>query len=325
MGLPLRKLPLVTLYLTERCNSRCVTCDYWQHGRTDVSRELVARLLPGFAKMGTEEVLLSGGEPFLHPEWEPIATLLRSQGLRVSLLTSGLSLAKHARRAALLFEDITVSLDGTDPHSYAAIRGLNAFDKVCEGIRLVASHGNAPGVRVTLQRSNYRELPRFVELARYLGARHVSFLAVDVGNSHAFGRTAGFSGEVSLRAEDLTVFEGLLNSLEHDYAEDFRSGFIAESPQKMRRILAYFRALLGLGGFPEVRCNAPEFSAVVTADGRVQPCFFIEGPPNAQPLGDLPETLNQPDMTQLRADIGSGKRAECSTCVCSKWRALASV
>ena len=28
-----RTLPLVTLYLTERCNSRCVTCDYWRHGR----------------------------------------------------------------------------------------------------------------------------------------------------------------------------------------------------------------------------------------------------------------------------------------------------
>ena len=30
-------LSLVTLYLTERCNSRCVTCDYWKHGRRDVT------------------------------------------------------------------------------------------------------------------------------------------------------------------------------------------------------------------------------------------------------------------------------------------------
>ena len=33
----LEQLPLVTLYLTERCNSRCVTCDYWRHGRKDVT------------------------------------------------------------------------------------------------------------------------------------------------------------------------------------------------------------------------------------------------------------------------------------------------
>ena len=35
-GSRLERLPLVTLYLTERCNSRCVTCDYWRHGRVNV-------------------------------------------------------------------------------------------------------------------------------------------------------------------------------------------------------------------------------------------------------------------------------------------------
>jgi hypothetical protein len=34
---PLRQLPLLTLYLSERCNSRCVTCDYWRFGSADVS------------------------------------------------------------------------------------------------------------------------------------------------------------------------------------------------------------------------------------------------------------------------------------------------
>ena len=43
---PLERLPLVTLYLSERCNSRCVTCDYWRHGRADMSFEAVQQLLP---------------------------------------------------------------------------------------------------------------------------------------------------------------------------------------------------------------------------------------------------------------------------------------
>ena len=51
------------------------------------------------------------------------------------------SLAKHARRAAELFDTITVSLDGTNAETYAAIRGLDAFDKVCEGIRAAAQAG----------------------------------------------------------------------------------------------------------------------------------------------------------------------------------------
>jgi MoaA/NifB/PqqE/SkfB family radical SAM enzyme len=243
----------------------------------------------------------------------------------VWLLTSGLSLAKHALHAASLFADITVSLDGTDARSYAAIRGLDAFDKVCQGIRAVSAQGNAPCLRVTLQRSNFRELPRFVELAKHLGARRVSFLAVDVANSQAFGRSTHSSGALPLLPEDLPVFERLLKSLERDYAEEFRSGFIAESPAKLRRILEYFIALQGLGDYPSVRCNAPEFSAVIAANGRVQPCFFIGGPPHAAPLGSLSAALNSPDMLMLREQIRAGNRAECKTCVCSKWREPAPV
>jgi Fe-coproporphyrin III synthase len=322
---PLRQLPLVTLYVTERCNSRCVSCDYWRHGRTDLSVAALTRLLPQLVQMGTRVVVLSGGEPLIHPEWASMAALLRASDVKVWLLTSGLSLAKHAAQAASLFEDITVSMDGTDAPSYAAIRGLDAFDKVCQGIRAVASRGNAPTLRVTLQRSNFRELRGFVELAKSLGARRVSFLAVDVASSLAFGRSGDFSKALPLLPEELPVFARLLDALERDCAQEFSAGFIAESPRKLRRLLDYFTAVQGLGDYPPVRCNAPEFSAVIAADGRVQPCFFISGPPNAAPLGTIDAALNSPDMAMLRSDIRAGNRAECKTCVCSKWREPAHV
>jgi len=319
---PLARLPLATLYLTERCNSRCVTCDYWRHGRDDMTLETVRGLLPSLAQLQTQTVLLSGGEPLLNPQWAQIARELRAAGLSVWLLTSGLSLAKHARLAADLFDRISVSMDGTDSATYAAIRGLDAFDKVCEGIRAAAGHGLAPSLRVTLQRSNYRQLIGFVELARQLGAAQVSFLAVDVANPHAFGRKDGFAAEPALGAEDLTVLDQLLHALERSHAEDFASGFIAESPAKLRRIAQYFAAVCGQADYPPVRCNAPEFSAVIGATGKIQPCFFIPGPPDAQ-LGDnLGRVLNSQSFMKLRGDIRAGMRAECKSCVCSLWRDL---
>jgi MoaA/NifB/PqqE/SkfB family radical SAM enzyme len=287
----------------------------------------VTRLLPSFAQLRTQVVLLSGGEPLLNPEWMAIARTLRSNDLKVWLLTSGLALAKHAGRAAELFDAITVSLDGTDAKTYAAIRGLDAFEKVCEGILAAAKHGMRPSVRVTLQRANYRHLPAFVDLAKDLGASGISFLAVDVANPHAFGRTDDFISDLALRPDDLPIFEAILNSMEEDHREDFRSGFIAESPQKLRRILQYFAAIHGRGAYPSVRCNAPEFSAVIGPTGRVQPCFFISGPADAQLSetgarlgGDLTGVLNGGGMSALRAAIRDGQRAECKTCVCSLWR-----
>jgi Fe-coproporphyrin III synthase len=316
----LQRLPLVTLYLTERCNSRCVTCDYWRHGRVDMTLESVQRLLPSLAQLRTRAVLVSGGEPLLNPQWAEIAQLLKTHGLSAWLLTSGLSLAKHARRASELFDAITVSLDGTNASTYAAIRGLDAFDKVCQGIGAAAAAGARVSLRVTLQRANYRELPAFVDLAHQLGACQISFLAVDVANPHAFGRSDGFASDLALQAQDLPLFEQLLCSLEQQRAEDFHSGFIAESPQKLRRILQYFSALCGQGAYPAVLCNAPEFSAVIDAQGRVRPCFFIGGPPGATVHDDLPALLNGAPMTSLRRDIRQRRRAECTTCVCSMWR-----
>lgn len=319
-GLPLQRLPLVTLYLTERCNSRCVTCDYWRHGRADVNLESARRLLPALRDLGTQVALISGGEPLINPEWYEIARLLADGGLKLWLLTSGLSLAKHAGRVAEVFDAVTVSLDGTCAQTYAAIRGLDAFDKVCEGIRAAAALGVTVGLRVTLQRSNFRELPRFVALARNLRAQSVSFLAVDVANPHAFGRTDEFIADVALREEDLPVFDRLLTTLEDSCAEEFRSGFIAENPAKLRRIQQYFAALLGKASFPPVRCNAPEFSAVVGTRGNVQPCFFIGGPPDSFMQADLRDALNSEAMLSLRKQIRGGFRPECSRCVCSLWR-----
>jgi MoaA/NifB/PqqE/SkfB family radical SAM enzyme len=316
----LHRLPLVTLYLTERCNSRCVTCDYWRHGRADMNLDAVMRLIPGLERLKTRVVLLSGGEPLLNPEWPAIAALLRTRGLKVWLLTSGLSLAKHARRVAELFDAITVSLDGTDRHTYQAIRGLDALDQVCDGIRAAAALGLAPGIRVTVQRRNFTQLPAFVDLAKQLGARQVSFLAVDIANPHAFGRSDDFGDDLALLPADLPLFEQLLQTMEREHAGDFSSGFIAESPSKLRRILQYFAAMHGQAGYPTVRCNAPEFSAVIGATGAVHPCFFISGGTGSNRAEDFSTALNGGSMLALRASIRAGERRECKTCVCSMWR-----
>jgi MoaA/NifB/PqqE/SkfB family radical SAM enzyme len=277
-----------------------------------MSLERLTGLLPSLSRLQTTVALLSGGEPLLNPEWAEMAKCLRDNGQKVWLLTSGLALAKHARKVGELIDSVTVSLDGTTAETYAAIRGLDAFDKVCEGIGAVAKEGVPVSVRVTVQRANYREFPRFVDVAREAGARQVSFLAVDVANPHAFGRLDDAPPDVALKPLDVRELERLIDGMERTHAEDFRNKFIAESPQKLRRLVQYFAAVNKQGEYPEVKCNAPEFSAVVGVNGHVQPCFFIRGPATAQ--------LNAPQMMSLREDIKEKRRAECATCVCSMWR-----
>ena len=315
----LAALPLAIVYVTDRCNSRCITCDYWQHGQTNLPVAQARRLAPELRALGTQVVLLSGGEPLLHPHWDEVAGALRSAGLRLWLLTAGLSLARHAEPVSQLCERVTVSLDGATPATYRAIRGVDGFAAVCAGIRAVVALGRPVTVRCTVQRGNFSELPQVVRLARELGAEQVSFLAVDVSTHVAFARAEDYERGMALGPADLPVLAEVLTELERDFSAEFAAGFIAERPAKLRRLHQYFAALLGQGELPPVRCNAPRFSAVIGADGHVQPCYFIDGAP---PLADQPlaEALNGPALLAVRRDIRAGRRAECAKCVCSMYR-----
>jgi Fe-coproporphyrin III synthase len=187
-------------------------------------------------------------------------------------------------------------------------------------VRSAAALGARVGVRVTVQRSNYRQLPQFVTLTRQLGAQQLSFVAVDVANPHAFARGEQFAPDLALQPHDLPILEQTIDSLERGCVADFHSGLIADSPRKLRRIHQYFAALCGLASYPPVHCNVFDYSAVVGATGRISPCFFIAGPPQPHGFSQFERSLNSDDMIGLRARIRSGARAECARCVCSLWR-----
>lgn len=319
VGDRLHTLPLAIVYLTDRCNSKCVTCDYWRYGQTFLSPARARALASEFDRLDTRQVLLSGGEPLLHPQWAEMARILAGGRRRLWLLTAGLALEKNADLAVALCHNITVSLDGATPETYRAIRGVDAFEAVCAGIRSVVEQGAMVSIRCTVQRRNYQELPQLITLAHKLGVSQISFLAIDVLTHAAFARREDVSRMLALSPDDLPAFDRVLIGLTDNLAADFASGFIAESPAKLRRLRQYFAALNGLSEFPPVRCNAPQFSAVFGADGHIQPCFFIE---DAQSKVGDQLSLNTPSLIKLRHDIRVGKREECKTCVCSMHRGV---
>jgi len=55
-------------YVTDRCNSRRVMCDHLQNHQTVPSMYRANELAAEFHRLRTRWVLLSGGEPLLHPE-----------------------------------------------------------------------------------------------------------------------------------------------------------------------------------------------------------------------------------------------------------------
>lgn len=313
-------LPLLVLYLTDGCNSRCQTCDIWRLPRRNMAVSLAERLAAEGRGIGLRQVLFSGGEAMQHPEWPQIAAAFRAAGVKVGLLTNGLLLRKQAEAVRQYVDSLTVSLDGATAATYATIRGVDALDLVLDGVRAV-SDVVPTTTRTTVQRLNYREMPAIVDAALAAGARRASFLAVDVGNPEAFGPRSltPLPDSPALGPDDLPTFAAVLDSLEKTHAAHFAAGRIAESPAKLRRLYAHFAAIHGLADYDGPACNAPHLSVVVEVDGRLRPCYFL---PTGGTVADQPlaAALNSPEMVALRAAYRAGQRRECDRCVCPLYR-----
>src|SRR6476469_1580286 len=107
-------LPLLIFYPTGRCNSRCVSCDWWkQTGADDLTLDEIAAVADALPDLGTRMVVFSGGEPLLRPEVFDAAALFRARGLTLHLLTSGVLLERFADRVAQHFSRLCVSLDAS--------------------------------------------------------------------------------------------------------------------------------------------------------------------------------------------------------------------
>jgi MoaA/NifB/PqqE/SkfB family radical SAM enzyme len=317
-------LPLVIFYPTSRCNSRCVSCDWWKcSGAGDLSLEEIEEVADALPALGTRLVLFSGGEPLLRPEVFEAARMFRANGTRLHLLTSGVLLERCAGEVARHFSRVIVSLDATTEALYRAVRGVAALTTVEKGVaRLRQLAPDVPvTARATLHRFNFRELPRLIDHARAMALDGISFLPADV-SSGAFGRERA-PGEIRLALDEAEVeeFEALVEETIAARVDDFESGFIAESPAKLRRLPQYYAALAGDGPFPPVACNAPYMSVVVEADGSVRPCFFHDPVGNVRyaPLGAIVAR----NLPAFRRALDVASNPVCVRCVCSMktgWR-----
>jgi Fe-coproporphyrin III synthase len=216
-----------------------------------------------------------------------------------------------------------VSVDGP-PEVHDAIRRVpGAFARLAEGVASVREAGPAVRIsgRCTVQRANFRELRATVAAARVIGLDRISFLAADV-SSEAFNRPGGWDDDqassVALARGDLPALSEEIEMLELEFADELASGFVSESPEKLRRrLVGHFEALLGGPAAPPSHCNAPWVSTVIESDGTVRPCFFQAPLGNLHQAGSLEAVLNSDQARRWRAALDIQSDPICRRCVCS--------
>lgn len=166
---PEPSLRYLELQITDRCNLKCRHCYIGKDQTHELSAGQVRNILGEFQDMQGLRVLITGGEPLLHSEFQTINRMLPDFRVRKVLFSNGL-LMNRALLKDLHVDEIQISIDGLED-AHDALRGRGSFRKAMAGLRLCLDSGFAVSVSSMVHAGNLDDFDEMERLFREMGIR----------------------------------------------------------------------------------------------------------------------------------------------------------
>ena len=174
------KKPVVVWNITRRCNLKCVHC-YAQATATTPAGELSLAqglaVLDDLKAFGVPVVLFSGGEPLMHPDLFTLVERAVTLGMRAVISTNGTLIDREmaGRLKDFGLSYVGISLDGTEA-THDRFRGQRgAFAAAMAGVANCQEAGIKVGLRFTINKGNYQEIPAIFDLLEERAIPRVCF------------------------------------------------------------------------------------------------------------------------------------------------------
>jgi MoaA/NifB/PqqE/SkfB family radical SAM enzyme len=200
--------------LTFDCNNHCVFClDTLAHDGNMRDREDVKKQILEGRKAGATRLILSGGEPTMHPHYVDFIKLGRLAGYRkIQTVTNGRrfqypEFLKQCLDAGL--NEITFSLHGPNAKIHDALVGVKgAFEQETAGLRGALADGRpVVNVDIVINRGNVKHLPDMLEKFYGMGVKEFDLLQViPFGNAFREGKDILFYDLEEMRPYLLKAF-----------------------------------------------------------------------------------------------------------------------
>ena len=255
--------------ITLACDLKCMHCGSRAgHVRSrELSTEECLDLVRQFARLGTREITLIGGEAYLRKDWLKIISEINSNGIQCTLQSGGLHLTDERLRQAADagLAAAGVSIDGLkDLHD--RLRGVaGSFDKAMEALRNARKYGLTTSVNTQITSHVMPQLAEMQELFIEAGASHWQ-----IQLTVAMGRAAD-NPELLLQPYELLELMPLLADL---YKKGVDRGFLMQ-PGNNIGYFGPYESLWRGSGDEQVHwsgCNAGQNTVGIEADGTIKGC-----------------------------------------------------
>ncbi len=188
------------LEITRQCNLRCPHC-FTEGGtrrRGELSTPRILALLEEWAEMGVFTVVITGGEPTIHPDFLEITKHAHTLGFAVSIATNGMPLTDKLL-ADLPRDDVIISISIDEAHGQGAGRETD-FQYVTRKLLAIRDQGFNTSIMTTTTRQNANDLQNVIEWAvdNNISLRSVPF--VPMGRGALYDRMMNTTAEVESAA-----------------------------------------------------------------------------------------------------------------------------
>lgn len=295
--------PFMIVFINSICNLTCEHCFYWRNlnRRDDLTYEEFKQLSEELGQF--ENLNLSGGEPFLRPEFADICGLfLRNNGVKqIYVPTNGYYTEKTSEQVRQVLQVPTLrmfvcelSLDGM-PEYHDRFRGNpKSFAKAMETYDMLAEMQKAdPRLRIhAISTATHENMDELMQLTEYLYRRCPAM------DHHNLAIIRGDRKNPSLRGPALSKYTQLYQHVARTWKvrEEHRFGSSVEP------MLQWAKLKTIESDSQYVPCTAGNMTGVVYANGDIGVCE------NHPPVGNLRqkrffEVWDSAETNALRARI----------------------
>lgn len=158
-----------TIELTNACNFRCMHCYLGSKKNVRfINKQRLFSLLGELKDMGCISLIITGGEPLLHPDFKEIYTYAKNKGFLITLFTNGSLLNDDI--VSVLKENkptmVEISLYGIDDSSYLNLTGACVnFENIVKNIKKLQNSNIRVRLKTVLLKQTKDNLTKMKELA----------------------------------------------------------------------------------------------------------------------------------------------------------------